>query len=359
LGRRIRLRIVKIMGDERTRWTVKDTLFCWRWLQVKTIYVVMVDCCSVVPMRCRTGRVIFLLDADMKRKPPIRQSGPDNPDNAPDLETLKAYRESLALDQIDSILSQLWGSLSQELSTDDDTTRRKIRAKRLHAVDPVGFLNLLQRAREECEQLRIAPKIYNRTLRLANDCYRDLLYCNARTIEELHDNNYDLYQRAMDPIIEYKMSLIARYKSRMQSRKTSESAKRRQRDHEASAGSGISETDREGTARSTRRTCVTAYTDGVPPAKIQKIDKIINDRTKSADQRLLEWDEIVTIPATASARILGQLLGVTPQRIAQTKWWEANRKGMRKEEAVRRRDKHQEMARSIGHSKRVRDLDED
>jgi hypothetical protein len=86
------------------------------------------------------------------------------------------------------------------------------------------------------------------------------------------------------------------------------------------------------------------FTDGAADNRIIRAASILESPTLTTDEKLARIDRLFPFPATASAKQLGELLGVTKQAVLKTNWWIENRKGERQNEIGRRRAEYEKRA---------------
>jgi hypothetical protein len=86
------------------------------------------------------------------------------------------------------------------------------------------------------------------------------------------------------------------------------------------------------------------YTNGLVDDRIKAASQVLSDDTLTANEKLTEIDELIRIPATASAEQLGKMLGVTKQAVLRTEWWTNNRRGEKANAVGRRGAVHRERA---------------
>ena len=66
-----------------------------------------------------------------------------------------------------------------------------------------------------------------------------------------------------------------------------------------------------------------------------------------ANDKLTLIDELLPLPATASAEQLGALRGVSKQSVLKSDWWKQHRKGEKASEVGRRREVHRQRAKHL------------
>ncbi len=92
------------------------------------------------------------------------------------------------------------------------------------------------------------------------------------------------------------------------------------------------------------RRLLSAFTGGLSEKRIQQAVAILQNERLDANEKLTRIDAIIPFPPTASSKHLGDLVGVTKQRVAQTEWWNQHRKGEQADEVGRRRNVHADRA---------------
>jgi hypothetical protein len=98
------------------------------------------------------------------------------------------------------------------------------------------------------------------------------------------------------------------------------------------------------------------YTNGVADERLRQAAQILADDTLTAHEKLTKIDDLIRIPATASAEQLGAMLGITKQAVMKTAWWRENRRGRGDEEVGRRQARLRERGERY---ERPSDADED
>jgi hypothetical protein len=78
--------------------------------------------------------------------------------------------------------------------------------------------------------------------------------------------------------------------------------------------------------------------------RIAQATVIVQDGMMTVNEKLTKIDELMPLPATASADQLGGMLGVTKQAVLKSEWWTQNRKGEKADEVGRRRTEHRKRA---------------
>ena len=100
---------------------------------------------------------------------------------------------------------------------------------------------------------------------------------------------------------------------------------------------------------------VRVYTNGVLDDRIESATKVLANDQLTANEKLTQIDDLIPIPAVASAGQLGGMLGVSKQAVLKTDWWKRNRRGEKENEIGRRRAKHQQRNQSFEPSDNLND----
>jgi hypothetical protein len=94
---------------------------------------------------------------------------------------------------------------------------------------------------------------------------------------------------------------------------------------------------------------LTVFTNNVAAERFEEAGEVIASK-RSANDRLNKIDSLIPLPATASAKQLGEMLGVSKQSVLKTPWWKEHRRGEKANEIGRRRQRHQERANTFDES---------
>jgi hypothetical protein len=86
------------------------------------------------------------------------------------------------------------------------------------------------------------------------------------------------------------------------------------------------------------------FTNGLSDARFKEASQLLADDKMTANEKLTKIDTLLRFSATASAKRLGDLLGVTKQAVMKTDWWIQNRKGEKSNEIGRRQSLYQKRA---------------
>lgn len=86
------------------------------------------------------------------------------------------------------------------------------------------------------------------------------------------------------------------------------------------------------------------FTNGIADERIGKAAQLLSNDNLTVDEKLTKIHSLIPFPPTASAKQLGDMLGVTKTAVLKTKWWEDNRKGERENLIGRRHEIHRERA---------------
>ncbi len=89
---------------------------------------------------------------------------------------------------------------------------------------------------------------------------------------------------------------------------------------------------------------LSVFTDGMSDDRITQAASVLKTTSLTVNEKLRQIDEIIPLPATASADQLGSLLGVTRQAVLKSDWWIQHRKGEKASEVGRRREVHRRRA---------------
>ena len=89
---------------------------------------------------------------------------------------------------------------------------------------------------------------------------------------------------------------------------------------------------------------LSVFTDGMSDDRITQAASVLKTTSLTVNEKLSQIDEIIPLPATASADQLGSLLGVTRQAVLKSDWWIQHRKGEKASEVGRRREVHRRRA---------------
>jgi hypothetical protein len=89
---------------------------------------------------------------------------------------------------------------------------------------------------------------------------------------------------------------------------------------------------------------LSVFTDGMSDDRITRAASVLKTTNLTVNEKLSQIDEIIPLPATASADQLGSLLGVTRQAVLKSDWWIQHRKGEKASEIGRRREMHRRRA---------------
>ena len=89
---------------------------------------------------------------------------------------------------------------------------------------------------------------------------------------------------------------------------------------------------------------LSVFTDGMSDDRIRQAASVLKTTSLTVNEKLSQIDEIIPLPATASADQLGSLLGVTRQAVLKSDWWIQHRKGEKASEVGRRREVHRRRA---------------
>jgi hypothetical protein len=85
---------------------------------------------------------------------------------------------------------------------------------------------------------------------------------------------------------------------------------------------------------------LSVFTSGVADDRVARAASVLENVNLTANEKLMRIDQVLPLPAKASAEQLGELLGVSKQAVLKSDWWDQHRKGEKASEIGRRRDVH-------------------
>ncbi len=100
----------------------------------------------------------------------------------------------------------------------------------------------------------------------------------------------------------------------------------------------------EGSTSGASFALLSVFTRGVSDERLKQASRVLVDAQLSVNQKLERIDALMSFPPTASAKRLGEMLGVTKQAILKTSWWKQNRQGEKNNEIGRRHAGHLQRA---------------
>lgn len=92
------------------------------------------------------------------------------------------------------------------------------------------------------------------------------------------------------------------------------------------------------------RKLLSIFTNGLADERFARAESLLQNSTLSVNEKLSKIDGLMPLPATASAKQLGKLLGVTKQAVMKSEWWKIHRKGEKSSEIGRRHESHRARA---------------
>jgi hypothetical protein len=124
------------------------------------------------------------------------------------------YFQSLAVCQIDALVRQAYDSILLQYRASDPVCRRDIQRRRIQLATPRSLTDLLQRARQECEELGVPYSDYNAALNQVRSFYQEVLSIPVNIEDNQLLKLSSRYGETMTPLIEYSLSLLGRYRNR-------------------------------------------------------------------------------------------------------------------------------------------------
>lgn len=89
---------------------------------------------------------------------------------------------------------------------------------------------------------------------------------------------------------------------------------------------------------------LSVFTNGLADERIKDASNVVANDRLSSNEKLIKIDELISIPATASAQQLGDMLGVSKQAVMKGDWWDKNRKGEKDDVIGKREAQHRKRA---------------
>jgi hypothetical protein len=86
------------------------------------------------------------------------------------------------------------------------------------------------------------------------------------------------------------------------------------------------------------------FTDGIADDRIRKAAQLLGNGKLTVNEKLTKIDELIPLPAIATAEQLAEMLGVTKQAVLKTDWWVRKRKGETENDVDDRRERHRKRA---------------